>query len=150
MAKTGMKVGHLELKKNSYVWQIPRIPFASKKNCSREWTKASFILISWAAGCQSHHVCYSLSILEAFGSSPSCLPVPTVVLFHQRTIAKVSQYCAGIETPLKSCSLTAQPVISLTGKHATHLFKSSFVAVWFSLMWGGLCLMLQSPMAKQS
>lgn len=149
MPKAGMKVGPLELKENSCVWQVPRIPLAKENICSRGQRKASFILISWAAGSHSHPLCCSLSLSEAFESSPSCLPVPTVVLFHQKIMPQPPSSVQELKSLWNRCSLSAQPVISIRGKHAAHLFKSSFAAVWFRLMWDGLCSALFSSMAKQ-
>lgn len=112
-----MKVGPLELKENSCIGQVPRIPLTRENICSRGQRKASFILISFTAGHQSHPV-----IFGGFESSPSCLPLPTVVLFLQRIIATASQFYAGIEKPLKLVQLHC----TVSNKHyrKTH---SSFV-----------------------
>lgn len=108
-----MKVGPLELKENSCVWQVPRIPLAKENICSRGQRKASFILISWAAGSHSYPLCCSLSLSEAFESSPSCLPVPTVVLFHQKIMPQPPSSVQELKSLWNRCSLSAQPVISI-------------------------------------
>lgn len=53
-----MKVGPLELKENSCIGQVPRIPLTRENICSRGQRKASFILISFTAGHQSHPVIF--------------------------------------------------------------------------------------------